>query len=153
MAVVFTITTAQVLQKCFLDTADSTYQGYANRFIGAGLFQEAVEQLLKTSALVTTNYIVHQGIITIIAGEVLAMMAREAGASESFQGAGLTVGKPVPHGDNLKAQGWQMLAPYLRRVESAITPAQTTPTTGDYQAEVFGRSEIQRLNEDADEDD
>lgn len=148
MAVVFTISTTQVLERAGLDTADSTNIADANRYIGNGKFQEAMEQKLNPAALVTTQYDVHQGLILLCAAEVVAARQRQDPSSmASFQVAGFgNIGKVEDLSVALRAEANRFLARWMLRgavVDSVGTSA--SPVSEGAQDAMFGPSESARI--------
>src|SRR4051812_44421921 len=105
MSVLFSISTTEVLELCRLDTADSGNIADANRFLGSGKFQEALEGLLDPSARDTTRLDVKAGLTRLLAAEVMAIRQREDPTMRaSLQVAGATLGKAPDLAAELRAE-------------------------------------------------
>jgi hypothetical protein len=143
---VLTITNAEVLNLCHLDTADATNIADATEVISKG--QDGYEAIIQLVVLVDTAMqpFLRRNISKLIAADLLDMRRRADGASSSLVGAGITVGKPDDLGANLRAEAMTMLQSYLRswRPASQITTPDTSSASQGAQADVFGDDEYTR---------
>jgi hypothetical protein len=90
----------------------------------------------------------------LLAAEMLAMRGREDGAGVSFQGAGVTLGRPADVAGALRAEALADLAPYLRRPsgvnvvgDGAVAPISAASAAS--QRALFGPEEAGRARNDA----
>jgi hypothetical protein len=149
MATVLTITNSEICKLCRLDPADPTADADATEVKTNA--QEAYEAMIRPSALADSalTFLLRRNVAKLLAAEVLAMRRREDGAGESFQGAGVTVGKPDDFGAQLRAEALADLAPYLLRPSGANVVAdgavaQTSSASAARQKRLFGPSEGDR---------
>jgi hypothetical protein len=152
MAAVLTITNSEICKLCRLDPADSTADADATEVQTnaqeAYEAYEAYEAMIRPSALADSSltFLLRRNVAKLLAAEVLAMRRREDGAGESFQGAGVTLGKPDDFGAQLRAEALADLAPYLLRpsgvnVVAGGAAAQTSSASASRQRRLFGPSE------------
>ena len=129
-----TITKADVKRKCMIPTSDTSYDSSIDSLIAE--MQPAIEYGIESAYLAETGNAGLQatlklGILELMSGEFLEQMCREAGASEEFSVAGVTVGERKERGMALMQQGAERLAPYLKSSSSTTSETQIKSTTED----------------------
>lgn len=137
------ITKVDIKRKCMISSTDTTFDGSIDSLIAE--MQPAIEYSIADRYLTDTGNSGLQatlklGILEIVSGEFLEQLAREAGATEQFSVAGVTVGEMKVRGPELVQQGTNRLTPFLKSVlpmmgETAIT-SNTVDTEPSFSAEV-----------------
>jgi hypothetical protein len=149
MSTVLTITEAEICNLCRLDPLDATAAADTTEVLANA--QEAYERMLRPECLADSSltFFLRRNVAKLLAAELLSMRRREEGAAESFQGAGVTMGKPDDFGALLRAEALADLAPYLLRGASVNVvgdglAARQSAASGPAQTELFGPSEGDR---------
>jgi hypothetical protein len=118
--------------------------------------QAAIEGRIIPARLASATYttVLTLGVAKVIAARFLARLQRTSGMMASFQGGGVTMGKPRDEASLLEAEGWAELAPHLSRAAVAqITPDQTSPVGQAAQETLYGQSEGERARDVAETED
>lgn len=149
MAILLTISNAEILKLCRLDPADGTADADATEVKNRQ--QEAVEKEIKPSAFAdaTLTATLQRNVAKLLAAEVLGMRRREEGAAGSFAGAGVSLSAPPDVGADLREEAWAALAPYRLHTigRNVLTDGQDAPeaaTGSARQSSLFGRDELGR---------
>lgn len=138
-----TITRDEVKQKAMIDASDTTHDDAIDDLIDQ--MQGPIEYSIADRYLSDTGdsglqATVKLGILEMITGELLEQLGRQAGASESFSVAGLSMGESGRRGVDLAQQGAARLAPYLKAALPVMSESDASSTTGETDM-VFAREE------------
>ena len=109
-----TISADAVAKTARLDPADSVVRADTDFVIDSE--QAAAEARIKTGPLedVALAPLLTWAVTRLLAAELLEMRSREDGATGTFQGAGITLGKALDHPARLRDEAYAALTPYLR---------------------------------------
>ena len=127
-----TITKAEVKRKCRISASDTTYDSDIDALIAEmqpGLEYGIADAYLNDTGNTRLQAVLKLGILEIISGEFIRQLFREAGASEEFKIAGLTVGARADHGAKLMEQGQARLLPFRRAADDLSDETQIRSTT------------------------
>lgn len=138
-----TITTAEIKRKAMISDSDTRHDSAIGALIAE--MQGPVEysiaaRYLEDTADTGLQATLKLGITEMITGEFIEQLRREAGASEEFSVAGVSVGKSVERGLDLIQQGALRLAPYLKAALPAMADTSCSSTSLDREPE-FSLSE------------
>ncbi len=129
-----TITTADVKRKAGIDAADTTYDTAIAALITEmqGPLEHSIADLyLNDTANAELQATLKLGILEMIAGELVEQIRREAGSSEDFSIAGLSVGQSQARGVDMVQQGATRLAPYLKATLPMMSDTGCSSSTED----------------------
>jgi hypothetical protein len=154
MATVLVVTNSEICKLCRLDPADATADADATEVRTQS--QEMYEGMLRPDALADAALaaLLRRCVAKLLAAELLAMRGREDGAGVSFQGAGVTLGRPADVAGALRTEALTDLAPYLRRPAGANvvgdgTAASISAASAASQGALFGPDEADRARNNA----
>jgi hypothetical protein len=149
MAIVLTITSEEVADLAMVSHA--TYETRIDAFLAYE--QEAIELQVSLTALNSTALrpLVRRAVAKLIAARLLGQLAREEGASGTFQGAGITLSNVPNHALDLESEAWRDLGPYKSKSVAVISTPNFSPASQSAQSEMFGRSESERVTDADDE--
>jgi hypothetical protein len=150
---VLVISDSDVMKTARLDPADATNIADASFVVAQE--QASIEAGLQATALsdLTVRPLILRGVIKLLAAELLDMQSREEGASGTFQGAGVTIGRPLDHAVRLREEARLALGPYLLAggVKDPLMVSPTVPPSSlALQDRLFGRTEGDRRGGDFD---
>ncbi|MGQ9455083.1 MAG: hypothetical protein ACUVRS_09205 [Armatimonadota bacterium] len=141
MAIIITV--ADVKRKAMITTSD--YDSSISSLITE--LQPVVEYTVEPAYLSNTSdanlqATLRLGILEIITGEFLEQLRREAGASEEFSVAGLSIGELSQRGTDLIQQGATRLAPFLKNQLPMMSENLPASNTADVEPVFSTKEEV-----------